>query len=92
MGEVEAVARQVAQQRSVAANAALPLEYRLEAFKDIIDSEVGDTSLVRARNIEREGLQVLPASTAGLLALLDHQGQQPLPGDRYVAVLPGRRS
>ena len=41
---------------------------------------------------EREGLQVLPASTAGLLALLDHQAQQPLPGDRYVAVLTGRRS
>ena len=41
---------------------------------------------------EREGLQVLPAPTAGLLALLDLQAQQPLPGDRYVAVLTGRRS
>ncbi len=27
---------------------------RLEAFEDIIDSEVGDTSLTRARNVERE--------------------------------------
>ena len=26
----------------------------MEAFEDIIDSEVGDTSMVRARNIERE--------------------------------------
>lgn len=30
------------------------LEDRFEAFEDIIDSEIGDTSLVRARNIERE--------------------------------------
>ena len=29
------------------------LEERLEAFEDIIDSEVGDTNLTRARNIER---------------------------------------
>lgn len=29
-------------------------EERIEAFEDVIDSEVGDTSLVRARNIERE--------------------------------------
>jgi threonine synthase len=32
----------------------MPLDYRLEAFEDIFDSEVGDTSLSRARNIERE--------------------------------------
>lgn len=31
-----------------------PLEERLEAFDDVIDSEVGDTTLARARNIERE--------------------------------------
>ncbi len=36
------------------------LEDRLEAFEDIIDSEVGDTALVRARNLEREfGLKQL---------------------------------
>ena len=40
---------------------------------------------------EREGLHVLPASTAGLVALLDHQKREPLPGDRYVVVLTGRR-
>jgi len=40
---------------------------------------------------EREGLSVLPASTAGLLALLGRHQQQPLPGDRYVAILTGRR-
>jgi threonine synthase len=38
----------------VAADAARPLEERLEAYEDIIDSEVGDTNLARARNIERE--------------------------------------
>jgi threonine synthase len=41
---------------------------------------------------EQEGLSVLPASTAGLLALLDRHEREPLPGDRYVAVLTGRKS
>ena len=30
------------------------LEVRLKAYEDIYDSEVGDTSLVRTHNIERE--------------------------------------
>jgi threonine synthase len=42
------------QQRQIAADADLPLEERLEAFEDLIDSEVGDTTLARARNIERD--------------------------------------
>jgi threonine synthase len=41
---------------------------------------------------EREGLNVLPASTAGLIALVDHHKVNPLPNDRYVVVLTGRRS
>jgi len=40
---------------------------------------------------EREGLQVLPASTAGLAVLIDRHRREPLPADRYVAVLTGRR-
>lgn len=31
-----------------------PLEQRLESFDDILESEVGDTTLLRARNVERE--------------------------------------
>ncbi len=41
---------------------------------------------------EKEGLQVLPASTAGLAVLIDRHREEPLPGDRYVAVLTGRRA
>lgn len=41
---------------------------------------------------EREGLSVLPASTAGLIALLDLHRQEPLPGDRYVVVVTGKRA
>ncbi len=41
--------------------------------------------------LEQEGLNALPASTAGLLALLERQRREPLPADRYVAVLTGRR-
>jgi len=40
---------------------------------------------------EMEGMSVLPASTAGLHALLLAQQKAPLPGDRYVAVLTGKR-
>ena len=53
-GEATAVVREVHQQRKISANPKLPLEERLEAYEDIFDSEVGDTTLVRARNIERE--------------------------------------
>jgi threonine synthase len=41
---------------------------------------------------EREGLDVLPASTAGLIALLESHKNNPLPSDRYVVVLTGRKS
>jgi threonine synthase len=41
---------------------------------------------------EKEGLNVLPASTAGLLALLEQHRKEALPGDRYVAILTGRKS
>ena len=41
-------------QRQISSNNAHPLQLRLDAYEDIVDSEVGDTSMVRARNIERE--------------------------------------
>ena len=41
---------------------------------------------------EREGLNVLPASTAGLAALAQRQTETPLAPDRYVVVLTGRRA
>jgi threonine synthase len=41
---------------------------------------------------EREGLSVLPASTAGVLALVDWHRKEPLPSDRYVAVLTGKKA
>ncbi len=40
---------------------------------------------------ESESLNVLPASTAGLIALLDSHAQNSFPGDRYVAVITGRK-
>jgi threonine synthase len=40
---------------------------------------------------EREGLNVLPASTAGLTALLERHAKDPIPHDRYVAVLTGKK-
>ena len=47
------VVADVDSQRRISADHHQPRDRRLEAYEDIIDSEVGDTSLVRARNIER---------------------------------------
>jgi threonine synthase len=54
---------------------------------------VSDRSMIKTTKklAEVESLNVLPASTAGLIALLDAHASEPLPGDRYVAVLTGRR-
>jgi threonine synthase len=41
---------------------------------------------------EREGMHVLPASTSGFIALIDQHKLTPLPNDRYVVVLTGRRA
>jgi threonine synthase len=50
------------------------------------------TMLTHAKIIrEKEGLNVLPASTAGLIALMDRHKKEILPNDRYVVVLTGRK-
>ncbi|MFP3928011.1 MAG: hypothetical protein ACLFUP_03835 [Desulfobacteraceae bacterium] len=41
---------------------------------------------------DKEGLSVLPASTAGLVVLLEHHKREALSGDRYVVILTGRRA
>lgn len=48
------IAPELESQKKIAADEEQPLNDRLEAYEDIIDSEVGDTTLSRARNIERE--------------------------------------
>jgi threonine synthase len=40
--------------REIAANHSAPIEDRLAAYEDLIASEVGDTPLTRARNVERD--------------------------------------
>jgi threonine synthase len=50
----ESLSPELEDQRAIAADSGRSLEERLEAFEDIFDSEVGDTSLVRARNVERD--------------------------------------
>lgn len=40
---------------------------------------------------EQEGLSVLPASTAGFIAMMDRHRKEPFPNDRYVAILTGRK-
>ena len=53
-GEFQQIHQDVNRQRKITADRSLPLAERLEAYEDIIDSEVGDTAFIRARNIERE--------------------------------------
>ena len=52
-----------------------------------------DRGMLRHARLLRddEGLNPLPASVAGLVVLLDRHAKEPLPSDRYVAVLTGRR-
>jgi threonine synthase len=71
-------------------------DYALEGIRqtngwaaDASDKSMRDFSrMIR----EKEGLQVLPASTAGLIALLDRHRKEALPNDRFVVILTGRRS
>jgi threonine synthase len=55
--------------------------------------DAGDKAMIAHSKMlrEREGLYVLPASTAGLIALTEFHKANPLPNDRYVVVLTGRR-
>ncbi len=41
---------------------------------------------------DKEGLNVLPASTAGLIAMLDRHKKEAYPSDRYVVILTGRKA
>ncbi len=45
---------EIREQKLLPSDKNLPLKQRVEMYEDIIASEVGDTLLVRARNIERE--------------------------------------
>jgi threonine synthase len=56
--------------------------------------DASDRSLTAAARLLREeqGLSVLPASTAGLVAMIEAHRKSPWPGDRYVVVVTGRRS
>jgi threonine synthase len=53
-GEISALSSEVQPLREIIQSRDSSLEERLEAYEDIIDSQVGDTTLMRARNIERE--------------------------------------
>ncbi len=52
--DVQSVSTEICSEKKIASDNTLGLEERLEAYENIIDSEIGDTNLVRARNIERE--------------------------------------
>jgi threonine synthase len=70
-------------------------DHALEAIRNTSGwaSNASDKSMLAHSKIlrEREGLSVLPASTAGLIVLLDQHRTSPLPGDRYVVILTGRK-
>ncbi|MCB0281175.1 MAG: pyridoxal-phosphate dependent enzyme [Calditrichae bacterium] len=69
-----------------------------EALWALYDSDgasrwVSDKKLMDYSKIlkDREGLNVLPASTAGLIGLLEMHKEKPFEGDRYVTILTGRK-
>jgi threonine synthase len=71
-------------------------DHALRAIRDTGGwaADASDKYLARLSRLvrEREGLDALPASTAGLAALAQRNGKQPLAPDRYVVVLTGRRA
>jgi threonine synthase len=50
---VHDISAEIEPDRRIAADTTLSIERRLDAFESIFDSEVGDTGLTRARNLER---------------------------------------
>jgi len=53
-GEYEQIVFDMDTQRRIARDVSKPIEERLEAYEDVIDSEIGDSNFARARNIEKE--------------------------------------
>ena len=70
-------------------------DYALEAIRDSggWGAYASDKNMMFFSKIlrEKEGLSVLPASTAGLIALMERHKKDPLPNDRYVIILTGRK-
>ena len=70
-------------------------DYALQAIRQTngIASYASDKSMLYFSKLirEREGLSVLPASTAGLIALLDFTRKEKLSNDRFVVILTGRK-
>jgi threonine synthase len=54
---------------------------------------ISDEKMMKTASLlkAKEGLHVLPASTAGLIGLVEMHGQQNLEPDRYVAILTGKK-
>ncbi len=71
-------------------------DYALEAIRRTGGwaSYASDKSMLSYARLlrEREGLNVLPASTAGLIVLIENHRKESLPADRYVVILTGRKS
>jgi len=55
--------------------------------------DISDEKMLRLSKIlkEKEGLHVLPASTAGLAALFGMHAMEALEADRYVVLLTGKK-
>ncbi|MEJ2084451.1 MAG: pyridoxal-phosphate dependent enzyme [Acidobacteriota bacterium] len=75
--------------RSLDGNHALEAIYQSGGWATYVSDRA---MLATARKLaDQESLNVLPAATAGLIALLDRHAEDPLPGDRYVAIITGRK-
>jgi threonine synthase len=70
-------------------------DYALEAIRNTGGwaAYASDRNMLATSRLlrEKEGLNVLPASTAGLIVLMEQNRRSALPGDRYVVILTGRR-
>jgi threonine synthase len=71
-------------------------DYALSAIRETRGwaANATDKSMLAYSKIlrEREGFLILPASTAGLIALVEQHKKEILTSDRYVVMLTGRKS
>ncbi|MBN2657388.1 MAG: pyridoxal-phosphate dependent enzyme [Spirochaetales bacterium] len=75
---------------SIDGNEALDAIYESGGFASYVSDKAMKEAVSTLK--KTDGMVVLPASTAGLIALINRHNTERLPGDRYVAVITGKQS
>lgn len=75
---------------SIDGNEALDAIYESSGFASYVSDKAMRDAVTMLK--KTDGMMVLPASTAGMIALLNKHNAENFPGDRYVAVITGKQA